>query len=61
VHPFSISISEDVTTIELPASVCRGSILEILSSAGITLVSVINRRSSLEDAFLSLVEGGDHK
>jgi ABC-2 type transport system ATP-binding protein len=60
-HPFSISISEDVTTIELPASVCLGSILEILSSAGITLVSVINRRSSLEDAFLSLVEGGDHK
>jgi len=60
-HPFSISISEDVTRIELPASIRPGPILKLLSSAGITPASVTTRRSSLEDAFLSMTEGGNHK
>lgn len=60
-RPGNISISGDETTIELPASVHIGPVLKHLASAGITPVSINNRKSSLEDAFLSLIEGGNHK
>jgi ABC-2 type transport system ATP-binding protein len=60
-RPVSISISGDMTTIELPASARLSPVLELLASAGITPLSINNRKSSLEDAFLSLIEGGEHK
>lgn len=60
-RPGNISISGDETTIELPASVYIGPVLKHLASAGITPMSINNRKSSLEDAFLSLIEGGNHK
>jgi ABC-2 type transport system ATP-binding protein len=60
-RPVTISINDDTTTIELPAPAHLSNVLELLASSGIKPLSINNKKSSLEDAFLSLVNGGDHK